>query len=113
MNDLSKPFVHLRAQEAPALPIRTKYPFTQMNIGDVLLFNDSKKAESARVAAYLLLKGIGKINQGLASVRLQRVGSHSGQIGPGLRFYRLDQGVNLPPTRVGVTGAVIEITDHY
>ena len=56
MNDLSKPFVHLRAQEAPALPIRTKYPFTKMNIGDVLLFNDSKKAESARVAAYLFSK---------------------------------------------------------
>ena len=56
MNDLSKPFVHLRAQEAPQLPMRTKYPFTQMSIGDVLLFNDSKKAESARVAAYLFSK---------------------------------------------------------
>jgi hypothetical protein len=56
MNDLSKPFVYLPAQEAPQLPLRTKYPFTQMGIGDVLLFNDSKKAESARVAAYLFSK---------------------------------------------------------
>jgi len=56
MNDLSKPFIHLRAQEAPSIPTRTRYPFTQMGVGDVLLFNDSRKAESARVAAYLFAK---------------------------------------------------------
>jgi len=49
MNDII--FQRLEPSQLPSLLERARYPFHQMGLGEALLLMDSKKAESARVAA--------------------------------------------------------------
>ena len=45
-----------QAGSAPLFSTRMRYPFEAMHIGDSLLIEEYKKAESARVAALLFVK---------------------------------------------------------
>jgi len=49
MNDLV--FQRLAPNRLPMLVPRPRYPFAQMSLGEGLLLDDPKRAESARVAA--------------------------------------------------------------
>lgn len=44
------------AGTVPEIVTRMRYPFEQMHIGDSLLIEEYKKAESARIAALLFVK---------------------------------------------------------
>lgn len=69
----------IKTGQAIALPERRRYPFENMSIGDFMLFQDYRQAESARVAAIRFSKrramswrfGIRKMNDGWRIFRLQ------------------------------------------